>query len=251
MWTSYLINLDNNTTRLSCAKQEFATAGVECERVPGILGTALSKDEIARVYDHASNRRRARVPLVPAEIGCYLSHLECWRRIAEGDQAGGFIFEDDFSAKPELAAIMAKIEALDCRFAGKPFDCVKLFQLSEPIYIRKQPLTDSAWIGLPKRVPTCLTAYGLTRDAAVRLRDSSLPFFRPVDEDFKFWWEKGITVLTVTPSPVELGNQDAETGTIGDARREAAGGNSFSRLWRNLTYQARYSWGVFSNNIGR
>ncbi|MFC6687901.1 hypothetical protein [Jhaorihella thermophila] len=94
---------------------------------------------------------------------------------------------------------------------------------------------------VPDKVPTCLIGYGLRREAAAHLASRALPFFRPVDEDQKFFWETGLRVALVLPPPIEVGDQQAETGTIGNARRAATAGRS--RLRQGLhgaLYQLRY-----------
>jgi glycosyl transferase family 25 len=62
---------------------------------------------------------------VPAEIGCYLSHMKAWRRIAEDEAPGGFIFEDDFAATEALVPVLL---ALSEDRTGD-WDMAKLFTL--------------------------------------------------------------------------------------------------------------------------
>jgi len=60
-----------------------------------------------------------------------------------------------------------------------------------------------------------------------------------VDEDLKYFWETGIRVGLVLPSPIEHGNGPAVTGTI-SAERRSTKKRSAARAWRNAIYQARY-----------
>ena len=100
-------------------------------------------------------------------------------------------------------------------------------------------------IGLPYRVPTCLIGYGLTRSAAAHLAGRARPFFRPVDEDQKFVWETGLRVALILPPPILVGDQSAETGTIGNERRGAEfGRGTVARGVHNLRYSIRYSWNL-------
>lgn len=218
MWPCHLINLADNRARLDRSAAEFSRLGLEWHRIEAIDGRKLPKEEIVRVYDAERNARRGKHPLVPAEIGCYLSHIAVWDRIAQGKAPGGFVFEDDFSADDSLP------EAL-VRLSDNPedWDMVKLFSFDpSPRLVRSRDLGAGFRLGIPYRVPTCLIGYGLTRRAAARLRDRALPFFRPVDEDQKFFWETGLRVAVVLPTPVHVGNQQADTGTISDSRRTDA-----------------------------
>lgn len=236
MWPSYVINLAANTERLEAVRRVMGAQDIDFERIEAVNGWSLAEDEIAAAYDAVRNAREARQPLVPAEIGCYLSHVAAWERIAGGAQDGGFIFEDDFDATDNLAAVM---EALSRDRTGD-WDMVKLFTLEPQVELGgARDLVPGVRIGIPYRVPTCLIGYGLTREAAARLSASARPFFRPVDEDQKFVWETGLRVALVLPAPVLLGDQQTVTGTVGSARRKGRRGGP-GQLLRKLAYGARY-----------
>lgn len=238
MWPSHVINLAGNTGRMARSAATLQAAGVVgWSRLDGVDGRALSDAEVAAVYDEKANRRRARHPLVRPEIGCYLSHVAAWRAIAAGNALGGFVFEDDLSARPDLGEVLALLSA-----DPVGWDMVKLFSFDpEPKMRKVRPLGPGHRIGIPYRIPTCLVGYGLTRAAAARLADRAIPFFRPVDEDQKFFWETGLRVAIVTPAPVAVGDQEAATGTIGETRRrEGRRGSPLARLWRSARYQIGY-----------
>lgn len=241
MWPAYVINLAPNTVRLANARAVFEAQGIGWERIDAVMGADLAPEEVARVYDARRNASDGKYPLVPAEIGCYLSHVAAWETIASGDAEGGFIFEDDFAADETLAPIMAALSA-----DHADWDMVKLFSFDpDPPVVNSRPLGAGGAFTLvePYRVPTCLIGYGLTRDAARRLADRAIPFFRPVDEDQKFVWETGLTVKLVLPPPVSVGDQQAATGTIGASRRAAArgAGGRLRQTLHALRYQARYA----------
>ncbi|GAA0309529.1 glycosyltransferase family 25 protein [Rhodovulum strictum] len=236
MWPVHVINLAENTARLAAVSRVFGTQGVAFQRIEAVNGWKLSPDEIAGVYDARRNARDGRQPLVPAEIGCYLSHINAWRCIAEGPAPGGFVFEDDFDATPDLARVM---EALSVDEVGD-WDMVKLFTLDPTVSLGGgRELVHGFRIGIPYRVPTCLIGYGLTKAAAAGLAARALPFFRPVDEDQKFVWETGLRVALVLPPPVVLGDQQAITGTVGRARREGRR-KGLGQLLHRLGYNLRY-----------
>jgi len=245
IWPSYVINLADNTVRMDNARRQLDAQGLPFHRIDGVNGWRLGPSEIARVYDAQANRARARHDLVPAEIGCYLSHIAAWRAIAEGEARGGFIFEDDFDADDSLAPVLRALTEDD----GRDWDMVKLFTFDpDARVVAGRDLTPAIRLVVPFRVPTCLIGYGLTRDAARRLVGRAVPFFRPVDEDQKYFWETGLRVALTLPTPIRVGDQQAATGTIGTARRDAATGGP-GRLWRGLrtqvAYQAALRWHRF------
>ncbi|WP_224816140.1 glycosyltransferase family 25 protein [Hasllibacter sp. MH4015] len=236
IWPSFVINLAANTVRMDNVRGQFEAQGIEFERIEAVNGNALSVAEMRAAYDADANRRHARRDLVPAEIGCYLSHIEAWRRIATAAAPGGFVFEDDLDASPDLRRVMAAL----CDDGGSDWDVAKLFSYHpEASVIAERELAPGIQLAVPYRVPTCCLGYALTRAAATRLLDRSVPFFRPVDDDHKYFWENGLRFALTRPIPLQMGDQQTVTGTISQFRRNARGGG-ISRIWRNLRVQAAY-----------
>ena len=240
MWPAYVINLARNTVRLANSAAQLGNQGIPFERIDAVDGWELPESEIARAYDVEENRRRARHPLVRPEIGCYLSHINAWRRIAEGSAEGGFVFEDDFRAADDLGKILALLSK-----DHRDWDMVKLFTLDpDPKCVDRRTLGSVHEIVVPYRIPSCTIGYGLTREVARRLAHLAIPFFRAVDEDHKFFWELGLRVALVLPGPVTVGDQQTVTGTIGTERRTAGRGKGVPRLAqarRSFLCQLRYA----------
>lgn len=218
------------------AARQLAGHGIEFQRIEAVDGRSLPDSEIDAVYDKAANLRRMRYDLIRPEIGCYLSHVEAWRRIGGGGaNAGGFVFEDDFIARDGLVDVLTML----CR-EERHWDMVKLYAPDRaPRTVARRPLGPKHEVVTPFKIPNHTTAYGLTREAARRLVRGALPFFRPVDEDLKYFWETGIRVGLVLPSPIGHGNEPAATGTIG-AERRSVKKRGAARAWRNVAYRARY-----------
>ena len=239
MWPSYVINLARNVQRMENSARQLDAAGLAWHRIDAVNGWELSQDEVAQVYDATRNARDGKQPLVAPEIGCYMSHIAAWERIAAGDAAGGFIFEDDFAADDTLGEKLGLLSA-----PQDDWDMVKLFSFDPGAPLVWDKPMGPYRIGMPYRVPTCLIGYGLTRAAAAHLAGRARPFFRPVDEDQKFVWETGLRVALILPPPILVGDQSTVTGTIGSERRDARQGNALARGLRNLSYSLRYSWNL-------
>lgn len=239
MWPVYLINLAANRERLNNSDNQFAKARITYERLEAVNGWELTDEEIARVYDEATNHRRAKYPLVRPQIGLYMSHINAWRRIASGPADGGFIFEDDFAADSALPDVLRWLSA-----DAADWDMVKLFALKPASYsLSRRPLGARHEIVVPYRVPIANIAYGLTKDAARRLAAMAIPFFRPCDESHKFFWEKNLRVSLVLPPPVRIGDEKAMTGTVSAARRAVNRRRGWAQLRqaaRNISYQLHY-----------
>ena len=91
---SLLINLGESVDRLQSTDVQLRRENIAYERMPAFDGRALDTKTFPQY-----NRRRALAhfgrELTGAEIGCYLSHLACFRRIIESDAEVALIFEDD------------------------------------------------------------------------------------------------------------------------------------------------------------
>jgi glycosyl transferase, family 25 len=239
-WPVYVINMAANTTRMARVAAELTRLGIAFTRFEAVDGRALSPDALARVYDPAANRKRARHPMIGPEIGCYLSHVALWDRIAVDDAEGGIILEDDFAAEGDLAAVLAAIAVDD-----GDWDIAKLFsaRVGQKVLDRR-PLVPGREIGVPYKVPNTTLGYAIRRGAAARLAACALPMSRPIDEDHKHFWEHGLCIALVTPSPLAFGEQGAETGTITAARRKATqrkAGAALLQARRTLWYRLKYT----------
>jgi glycosyl transferase family 25 len=102
---AYLINLAHETERLETQREQFASRGVEFERVE-----AKTEGELDKFRWWCAVLR----PPVKGELGCAASHLECWRRLLESGEACAAVFEDDVILGPAIREALQKAEAWCC-----------------------------------------------------------------------------------------------------------------------------------------
>ena len=244
-WPVYVISLDPRSPRGRQAETQLQHLGLDFEWAQAVNGSRLSARQIAEVFDEAKNRRVFKYPLSAPEIGCYLSHLMLWRRIADGSAEGAFIFEDDFHLSDDAASLLHSIQGA-CR-AG---DLVSLHAPRRRMFKRLGALTSKYRLVEPFITPARTTGYGLTKQAAASLVRTAVPFTRPVDIDLKHWWEFGIRSLAVDPSPL-LPQQVAESSIADARRRSRSSSNQLVRLLRNLRYQVRYHSSLLQTRLQR
>ena len=88
---AYVINLDRNPERLATFRGRYAASGLPhpLERFPALDGRALDYDAVVHPAARAeldevlaTGRRRRHEQLTPGAVGCYHSHLACWRAAA-------------------------------------------------------------------------------------------------------------------------------------------------------------------------
>ena len=133
---AYVINLARNGERLERFTASFNAAdlatSVGLQRLDATDGREV--DWAAYVHSDAmdkmleverTGKRQGHPDLTPGAVGCYLSHMRAWRRIADSGAPHGFVFEDDATLRPDA---MARFETAvrELREAGHEWDMVLL-----------------------------------------------------------------------------------------------------------------------------
>lgn len=88
-----VINLENDTARWEKLVQDLSTKGVPptaIHRLPAVYGKHLSKREL-----ETKTTRLARLFCTPGMIGCYLSHVKFWWKVASEPEPYQMVLEDD------------------------------------------------------------------------------------------------------------------------------------------------------------
>jgi glycosyl transferase, family 25 len=248
MWPVYVINMADNVARMQSCTSALNALGIPFERFEAVNGRALSDAKASAVYDADANQRMFRLPLVRGELGCYLSHIELWRRIAAGNADGAIILEDDFTASPHFPQVLAALIA-----DQDPWDMVKLFaRRRNKVMLNRRNLCDGFEIARPYQIPNTTLGYVIRRDAAGRLLARSAPFARPIDEDHKRFWEHGLDVRLVMPPPLSLNADLQHSDTIQATRKSLRGGSLAVKLkqgLRNFKYRFIYLTALHVNRL--
>jgi glycosyl transferase family 25 len=238
-WPVYVINMAQNTTRMAHVTAELARLGVAFQRIEAVDGRALSRGELDRVYDPAANRKRFKHAMIGPEIGCYLSHIAIWEKVAAGPHDGAIVLEDDFASADDLAQVITALAA-----DTGDWDIAKLFSArKDQKLLHRRSLSADRDIALPYKIPNTTLGYAIRRQAAVQLAGNALPMSRPIDEDHKHFWEHGLRVAVVAPCPLSFGTHSTEAGTITAARSTKAAQPKGAALWqglRMLRYRIRF-----------
>ncbi len=98
----YLINLDRSRERLVRMTERFRSLNLGIARVPAVDGRALPRDQIEQFLLKRRSRRWNY-----GEIGCFLSHMNCWKALINSDEPYCAIFEDDAFLSSELTALLS------------------------------------------------------------------------------------------------------------------------------------------------
>jgi glycosyl transferase, family 25 len=248
MWPVFVINMADNSARMDKCAAQLSAQGIEFERFEAVNGRALSDIEAAKVYDAAENARVFRHPLLRGELGCYLSHIGIWQRIAEGEATGAVVLEDDFSADDGLAEVLRALGD-----SAEPWDMVKLYtRRLDKRMLRPQPLVAGRELVTPYAIPNTTLGYVIRKDAAARLLARATPFARPIDEDHKRFWEHGLDVRLVLPPVLGLNDEAFAANSIEADRKSQSGTALLRQGWKNLSYRLAYlAQLIWHRNLGR
>ncbi|WP_136658632.1 glycosyltransferase family 25 protein [Nitratireductor sp. XY-223] len=221
---AFIIHLARAKGRKRFADELVRSSPIETEIIDGVDGGKLEQDEIDRVYSPGLHRPHYPFRLRPAEIGCFLSHRRCWRRIVDDELDYGLVFEDD--------------AALDAAVAGPAIDFAES-HIADAGYIQ-MPVRDvpagaelnfeSAGIRLMSPLVTPLRTSGqvVSQAAARRLLYVTEVFDRPIDTLLQMHWITGIRPLVLTPSGLTNHTEAAGGSTI------ASGKTVFERVNREI-----------------
>lgn len=226
---TYVINLDDSTDRLETMQHQLSMAGMKFTRIQAVRGADLPID-VAPFFAHV---RQGKDPiLLPAEIGCYASHLRALRHVVESDAEVALILEDDAAIPYDLSRTLSEL----LRVLPRGWDFV---HLCKETHHSKRPiatLPSGQAVVRYSRLPSGSFGYLVSRSGARKLTDMSIPRFWAVDVDYRRPWMFGVDAYGVSP-PI-IGNL-APVSTISSVprrskRRGLPRPTTFS--WTNLPF---------------
>ena len=228
----YVINLDSSPKRFETIHAQTKKMGLEIKRISGINGNELTDAEIKENYSETLNNKRFRRKLTRGEIGCHLSHRKIWKKLVDENIDIAIILEDDALLMPYFPEVIKQISKLK----GTE-DLIKLLETNEPFH-RKKALSDGFFLVNFKRIPNCVTAYGLTFNGAKKLLTRK-HFYRNVDWDIQFCHEINLSVLGIIPYSVI-----SNSAFTSDLVNLNGGFHSYkaSSLWHNIKFRAQIYW---------
>ncbi|KXF76773.1 hypothetical protein ATN84_12180 [Paramesorhizobium deserti] len=167
---SYLINLDRSQDRLKLMTYAFSSLGIAFERVPAIDGAILTPELLKTVCANQS--------MSAGSIACFLSHRECWDRIANGDGDYGAIFEDDIHFSPVSRQFLGNDD-----WIPRDADIVKLESFNRKTLIAKKSHVEIDGHGVRRLYSIHLGASGyiLSKACAKRLLAETTPITTSID----------------------------------------------------------------------
>ncbi len=202
----FVINLERDVDRRVYMEAELAKLNLSAEFVPGVDGKALGAGELS-VLNKSRSLRVYGVEMLPAEIGCYLSHYRLFQRMVDDDVPYALILEDDLEfdlSFPEVVEVLLREQV-------EPWKVIRLTTLREKVAQPQSPKFEGKQIRHlvgPYRLFRLSThvlgagAYLISQDGAQALCTYGKRIFMPIDHTMDRFWENGITPYVVRPFPV-------------------------------------------------
>jgi len=170
-----VISLARAKDRRESIKRHLDSMRIQHSFVEGTDGSMLPEDEIVRLVAPG-------VSLHPGTVGCYLSHLEAYRRIVADSLPVALVLEDDARLDRRVARLLS--EGLYCTDFDYCFlDCDDHNDRGPVFYDADSGVS----IGLGFRAytlsdgPQTLHAYLITRAAAKQRLDHAYPIVKAID----------------------------------------------------------------------
>lgn len=191
----YLINLDRAQERLQRMRAKCAAVDLPFERVAAVDGTNLifpCPEFDARSYKYLHGRR-----VIPAEVGCYLSHVECARRLLESDAEYALILEDDVAFPPDFTRLLqlALADATD-------WDILRLSTMNTGPKLGYRKLPDGRSFAIALSREKGAGAYIINRKAATWITRDLMPMRLSYDIVFDLEHLAGLRSAFIDPVPV-------------------------------------------------
>lgn len=101
----YVINLQRASSRLLAMQKKFEDLGLSFQRIEATDGRAMSAEQ-RQAFACARPRANG---WIPGHIGCFCSHYQTWKQIADGNEDFGVVFEDDVQISAALPSVLAGI----------------------------------------------------------------------------------------------------------------------------------------------
>ncbi len=232
---TFLINLDSATERLHFAQLQFDKIGLAFERISAIRGANLSVNEKANLYSAQRNKNEYFHALSDGEIGCYASHIAAWRRASDLGLDRCLVLEDDLEIDERILQVLEAIENLPPKW-----DIVRLNSRADEIPLSSQPLTKTVQLIRFRRVPSRTTGYVISRSGIQKMLSRSIPFFRPIDIDFRYFWQYQLDTFGVKPAIIRESALSLQSTIV---RPEKSKSPKWQMRLRKISAQLKYSLG--------
>lgn len=191
----YVVNLARSAQRWNDLKASADQFGIQLRRVEAVEGKLLKGADLGNFNEAGFRRRHGKIAL-PAEIGCYFSHIKALEAIVAAPEAFAVIVEDDVRFTADFLPFVRDATRL------QGWDVIKLINHRIAAYRDFSAVNAQYSIGRCLHGPLGSSAgYVLTRSGAEKLLAAIKPMSLPYDIALERGWS-GDYELFLTNRPV-------------------------------------------------
>lgn len=175
-----VINLDRSPQRFESISKQLSAQGLSFLRITATDGRNLTSGELSHLeapYD-APAKFVFRKALWPNEIGCFLSHAACWKKLVESNYEWALVMEDDIVISPRF-----KLFATSADWIPPEVRVIQLHGFRQTFTVGESyPAHDTELLRIIRPTPLCCFAYLIHREAAAYALATYMPIPAPVDD---------------------------------------------------------------------
>ena len=191
-----VISLDQDTDRRERVGSRLRELGLRWERLRAVDGRRLEPHHEAMIDRDEQAARGLRIS--PGAMGCWLSHRQAQRMVADRTEPMALIMEDDISITDHLPNVLERIEGGE---AGR-FDVIRLHRYKlHRRFVPVRRIGEGA-IGFVRPADSGSQAYVITREAAGRLITSIPRMVQLADHALYEHWTHGLIVCSIDPPAI-------------------------------------------------
>ena len=200
----FVINLDKDKDRMAYVDTQLRRLGVGYERVSGVYAKEMPEAERARSVNRFRWWCAIGRPIVPAEIGCALSHYNIYRSMKPAEAV--CILEDDILIKEPFLKCVSDVEAV--------IDCSR-----SQVYLLSNHRDRFSGNGIVRHsYGLCTDGYIITKSAADAILRHNFPLQVPCDH-WGRWVKQGLIELYHV-MPASVSQNQAQFGTSTQANAD-------------------------------
>lgn len=243
----YVINLARSQNRWDALRASANEFSVDVRRVEAVEGKLLADDELAD-FDEAGFRRKHGKIALPAEIGCYFSHIRALETIIAENEPFAVIVEDDIEFTPNFLPLVSKVTELH------GWDAIKLVNHRVAAFRPFMKVGDKFSIGRCLHGPLgSAAAYIVTLEGAQKLLSAIRIMSLPFDVELERGWARNYEIFTLNQSIVVLSKATASTIAQGREAYAVKRLPIYKRigtlLFRTTDYMRRIAYALRRNSL--
>jgi glycosyl transferase family 25 len=199
----FVINLERDTERRKSIQTQFDQLLISFEFSTGVLGSTITPQQKAEWYDDKKAFRNKCTSIVPAHIGCSLSHVNVYRKILEQNLPYALILEDDVILPINFISILNEIENVI------KIDRAEVILLSPAVGIQKETIkVNKTYYLTPYKNGFYTSSYIVTNKAAQTLIKELFPICDVADCWPRLKRHRIVDIYNINPHLIE---QDQDT----------------------------------------